>query len=179
MDKKDFDNQIPELTNYLRNRVFMLSHDREKANDLVQDTIVKAYRYLDNFDGRHIRGWLYNIMYRIFLNKLDLKENRFNFISFGETINDDKSYLINDVLSSKNSPEKALEDKILRNTLKDAFRKVPRKFRKITYMALGEGYSYTELAKVFVIKEGTVKSRINRGRTILKKALFQTYKKCA
>lgn len=146
------------------------------AEDLVQETCLKAYRYFDRFeDGSNLRAWLFKILTNLFINRyrklskaptqLDF-DDMTDFQLYGQMV---ESGLVN----AEQSPEKNLFDRVLGADIEKAINDLPDDFRVVVSMAFVEGLSYEEIAAATGVPMGTVKSRLFRGRKLLQKALHQ------
>lgn len=173
MEKSKFQELVKPHLRILRNKAYALTKDSDMADDLVQETLAKAYRYWDNFfDGSYPKGWLITMMVRLDINRKRLLENRIPIISMEKDIDEGNSILLFDSCN-KETPEVVLNNKILRTQLVEAFKKIPIKYRRITYLRLIKGISYEDLAMALKIKVGTVKSKIHRGKIYLREELRQ------
>lgn len=133
----------------------------EDADDLIQDTMLKALKYRENFaDGTNFRGWLYTIMRNIFLNKCKRQQSTHKIFSrpSGEMSADWRSVSADNISHDIN--EKDIWKQI--NSLKEEIRK--------PFVMAFEGYLYEEIADQMKIPTGTVKSRIFTARKQLMSA---------
>ncbi|MCA9658738.1 MAG: sigma-70 family RNA polymerase sigma factor [Myxococcales bacterium] len=150
-----------------------LTRDRATAEDLVQDTIVRAYRFWHRFEqGTSIRAWLFTILRNTFVNDYHRKtrERRrtealtHQASSLGETG-------AAGMASAPPSPEQAVASKTAAEAVHAALDEVGEDFRLAVILADIEGLSYKEIAAVMECPIGTVMSRLYRGRRQLKKVL--------
>lgn len=147
----------------LKNYALSLTHDNEDSNDLVQDTILKAYRYKDKFEeGTNLRGWLYTILKNSFINNYRREMKRNTFLD-----STDNTYFL-DIPTYRE--ENAAELKFIRKDLEAAIDKLPTELR-ITFMMNVEGFKYQEIADELRIPIGTVKTRIFVAKRILRERL--------
>ncbi|MCC7297035.1 MAG: sigma-70 family RNA polymerase sigma factor [Bacteroidia bacterium] len=147
----------------LRNYALSLTHNNEDSNDLVQETVLKAYRYKDKFEeGTNLRGWLYTILKNSFINnyRRDMKRNTF-------LDSTDNTYFL-DIPSHRT--ENQAELKFIRKDLETAVDALPLELR-ITFTMNVEGYKYHEIAEELQIPIGTVKTRIFVAKRILREKL--------
>jgi RNA polymerase sigma-70 factor (ECF subfamily) len=147
----------------LRNYALSLTHDMDDTKDLVQETILKAYRYRAKFqEGTNLRGWLYTILKNSFINnyRRDMKRNTF-------LDSTDNSYFI-DLPSHKIDND--AETKFIRKDLDHAIDDLAFDLR-VTFKLNTEGYKYHEIAEELQIPIGTVKTRIFVARRILRERL--------
>lgn len=161
--QNDFDKKIAGELLPLRNYALSLTHDMDDTKDLVQDTILKAYRYQSKFqEGTNLRGWLYTILKNSFINnyRRDMKRNTF-------LDSTDNSYFI-DLPSHKIDND--AETKFIRKDLEAAIDELSFDLR-VTFKLNTEGYKYHEIAEEMQIPIGTVKTRIFVARRILRERL--------
>lgn len=161
--RDQFDEQIVKELQPLRNYALSLTHNGEDSNDLVQETMLKAYRYREKFEeGTNLRGWLYTILKNSFINKYrrDVKRNTF-------LDSTDNTFFID---QPSHRTENLAELKFIRRDLEDAIDTLPLEL-KITFTLNVEGYKYHEIAEELNIPIGTVKTRIFVARRLLRERL--------
>lgn len=158
----------------LYNYAFYLTKDEEDANDLVQDTFVKAFRFMENFqEGTNEKAWLFKIMKNGFINDYRKKTNKpihYSFDNVIETNDNDNSeeyvpqgnidYEINDPVDNFRG--------LMGDEITFALEKLPSDYRQIIILADIEEFSYEELSDILEIPIGTVRSRLFRARNLLK-----------
>lgn len=161
--QNEFDKMIYGELSPLRNYALSLTQNMDESKDLVQETILKAYRYKDKFqEGTNFRGWLYTILKNSFINnyRRDMKRN-----TFLDTT--DNSYFI-DLPSHKIDND--AENKFIRKDLEKAIDNLAIDLR-ITFKLNTEGYKYYEISETLQIPIGTVKTRIFVAKRILRNKL--------
>jgi len=161
--QNDFDQLIAAELLPLRNYALSLTHNMDETKDLVQETVLKAYRYQAKFqEGTNLRGWLYTILKNSFINnyRRDMKRNTF-------LDSTDNSYFI-DLPSHKIDND--AETKFIRRDLDHAIDDLAFDLR-VTFKLNTEGYKYNEIAEELQIPIGTVKTRIFVARRILRERL--------
>ena len=147
----------------LRNYALSLTHNLDETKDLVQETILKAYRYKDKFqEGTNLRGWLYTILKNSFINNYRRDQKRNTFLDFT-----DNTYYI-DLPSQK--VENEAELKFIRKDLDAAVDCLPNDL-KIAFTLNAEGFKYHEISEELNIPIGTIKTRIFIARRILREKL--------
>ena len=163
MTKIEFNTLVMRQTSSLKMYALHFTRDADDANDLVQDTILKAITYYNKFkEGTNLKGWLYTIMKNTFINNY----RRFVKISSFVTKSDDISSANLVFSSTKNQGE----SKFIIDDIKQALGKLPKEYY-IPFTMYFEGHKYHEIAEHLVIPIGTVKTRIHVARKILKKSL--------
>jgi RNA polymerase sigma-70 factor, ECF subfamily len=152
-----------------------LTHNQSDAEDLVQETYLKAYRSFKTFeDGTNLRAWLFRILTNTFINTYRSKQRRPD-----ETELDDVEEMFlyknrgrfETALSSRSAEDRLLE-RITDEEVKKALATLPDSFRLPVYLADVEEFSYKEIADMLDVPIGTVMSRIHRGRKALYKQLY-------
>ena len=148
----EFKNKVQKEGLSLRHYAYQLTRNVEDTNDLVQDTLLKAFTYQDKFtDGTNLKGWLYTIMKNTFINNYRRMVKRNTFID--QTEND--YYLDSESLSVKNQGEM----KFILNDIEEAIDELPISLKKPFTMNVS-GFKYHEIAEILHIPIGTVKTRI-------------------
>ena len=141
------------------------TRDRDDANDLVQETFVKALRYKNNFkEGTNIKGWLYTIMRNIFIN--NYKKKRFQNTIVDQT---DNQFFLN---SGQDYHHDSVTSLINIDDIQAAISRLKYDFRRPFSMFL-DGFHYDEIADELDIPMGTVKSRIFHARKRLREELAE------
>jgi RNA polymerase sigma-70 factor, ECF subfamily len=146
------------------------------AEDLVQETYLRAYRGFGGFqDGTNLKAWLYKILTNTFINSYRSKKRRPEESELDEV---EDLYLYRrlgglEAVAVGRSAEDELMDMITDQEVKDAIEALPEQFRMAVLLADVEGFSYKEIAEILDIPIGTVMSRLHRGRKALQKRLFE------
>lgn len=149
----------------LLNFAFKFTKNTEDAEDLLQDTLVKAIRYETQFQsGTNLKSWLFTIMRNTFINNYRAKVRQREVITQEEDLTSIHLMASADLNRS--------EGKFIRDDIKRALLKVPERHRKAFVMYF-EGHKYEEIAEKFGIPIGTVKTYIHCARGVLKKQLSQ------
>jgi RNA polymerase sigma-70 factor (ECF subfamily) len=144
-----------------------LTRNPTDAEDLVQDTLLRAYRAIDRFDGRHPRAWLLTILRNAQINRVRRKRP--------ELLNDPDAtferYAADEDQSS--SPEHVVVDPVFDARVDDALDALPEKFRSVVELVDIEGKSYQDAADALGVPVGTVMSRLHRARRRMREQLEQ------
>ena len=150
-----------------------LTKNPRDAEDLVQDSVLRAFRFFDRFErGTNIKAWLYKIVTNTFIN-------RYRRVSKERSIIDDERDSVQDRLVSRDSatqaenPEGAYFDRLLSDDVLRALDSVPIDFRMTVILADLQDFSYKEIAEILDIPVGTVMSRLFRGRRLLQGQLAE------
>jgi RNA polymerase sigma-70 factor (ECF subfamily) len=135
------------------------------AEDLVQDTMLRAFRAIDRFDGRHPRAWLLTIMRNAEINRV--RRRRPGLLTDPDGAADHGSAMIDDAPG----PEEQVMDRRFDAVVEEGYRALPEAFREVIDLVDLGGLSYAEAAAVLEIPEGTVMSRLHRGRRRIREAI--------
>jgi RNA polymerase sigma-70 factor (ECF subfamily) len=161
--EKEFDSKVQEQYKPLKGYALKLTMNSEDANDLVQETMLKAFKNEDKFQtGTNLSGWLYTIMRNIFINNYRRMVKSNTFVD-----DTDNQYYIN---SSRNSSQNRGEGNIAMKEISSAIERLNENL-KTPFMMSFEGYKYEEIAQKLAIPLGTVKIRIHTARQKLKNQL--------
>ena len=142
---------------------YRLTGNRPDAEDLTQEVFVRVFRSLDTYTPGSFEGWIHRITTNLFLDKAR-RRSRFRFDGFGEGAEER-------LISSSPAPEVSYADGRFDDDVEAALVSLPEDFRAAVVLCDVEGLSYEEIADVMGVKLGTVRSRIHRGRSMLRKAL--------
>jgi RNA polymerase sigma-70 factor (ECF subfamily) len=143
------------------------------AEDLVQETMLKAYRFFDKFEeGTNCKAWLFKIMTNIFINNYRSQSKAPQSLAVEDV---DDSFLYGQLAKFPGSsdPEKEFFSKIFDDDVRAAITGLPEDFRIVVVLSFLEGFSYQEIADITGLQIGTVKSRLHRGRKLLQKGLWE------
>lgn len=163
LQAENFDNRMENELQPLRNYALSLTHNMDDSKDLVQETVLKAYRYKDKFEaGTNLRGWLYTILKNSFINNYRRQAKRNTFLD-----TTDNTFFID---SNSGRLENDAELKFIRKDLDNAIDTLPTDL-KVTFLLNTEGFKYHEIAEELGIPIGTVKTRIFVARRILRDKL--------
>lgn len=163
---KDFEREAIPHMDALYNFAFKMTGDSDDANDLVQETYMRAFRFFDKFEnGTNCKAWLFRIMKNTFINvyrkeskspeKVDYEEIE-NFYENIKASNTDDAHL-----------EKDIYDNLLDDELTKAISTLPEDFRTVILLCDIEGFTYEEIADFVDAPVGTVRSRLHRARKML------------
>ena len=163
MTKIEFNTLVMRQASSLKMYALHFTHDADDANDLVQDTLLKAITYYNKFkEGTNLKGWLYTIMKNTFINNY----RRFVKISSFVTKTDE----ISSQQLSFNATLNDGEPKFVMDDIKKALSSLQKEYY-VPFTMYFEGYKYHEIADHLQIPIGTVKTRIHVARKLLKKDL--------
>ena len=174
-DKAAFTDLTMEFMPSLYAAALRMTRNPSDAEDLVQETYLKAYRGFESFtEGTNLKAWLYRILTNTFINRYRAKKRRPD-----ETDLDDVEdfYLYRrlgglEEARASRSAEDELMDFFTETEVKEALESLPESFRMAVLLADVEGFAYKEIAEILDIPIGTVMSRLHRGRKALQKRLY-------
>jgi len=170
-DKVDiFDNEfIPHLDS-MYNFAFRLTFDEDDAKDLVQETYLKAYRFINSFHrGTNAKAWLFRILKNSFINEFRKKSKEPGKVDYQEVEN----YYNSDEVNKAITPDLRVESvkDMIGDEVTNALNSLALDFRTVIILCDLEGFTYEEMAKILDIPIGTVRSRLHRARNLLKERL--------
>lgn len=172
--QQEFQDTAMEHTDALYRTALRMTKNTKDAEDLVQETLLKAYRFFDRFEkGTNIKAWLFKIMMNIFINDYRQKSKKPTSMSYDDV---DDNYLYHQLKFQKTDgrdPEELLFSQIFDDDVKKAIEELPDDFRIVVVLAFLEEFSYQEIAEIANLQLGTVKSRLHRGRKLLQKSLWE------
>lgn len=164
---------IPLLPN-LYGAALRLTRNPADAEDLIQETYLRAYRGFEGFkEGTNLRAWMYRILTNTFINAYRKKQRQPLTIP-DEDIEDWYLYDKLGDAGAESSAESQVLDRIPDEDVQRALEALPEGFRMAVLLADVEGFSYKEIAEILEVPIGTVMSRLHRGRKALEKALWET-----
>src|SRR4051812_3913724 len=175
-DQSTFAEQAMPFMDSLYGAALRMTRNASDAEDLVQETYLKAYRGFGGFqEGTNLKAWLYRILTNTFINSYRAKKRRPDESELDEV---EDLYLYRrlgglEAAQASRSAEDELMDWFTDDEVKVALEGLPENFRLAVLLADVEGFSYKEIAEILDIPIGTVMSRLHRGRKALQKRLFE------
>lgn len=148
-----------------------MTRSEADAEDLVQETYIRAFRFRDQFTpGTNLKAWLFRILTNGFINAYRRRASR---PELTELDNLDESLLHRRMSEGATSeePERVVLDSMVDSEVKQALEELPVKFRTVVLLDV-EGFSYKEIAEMLDVPIGTVMSRLHRGRRALQRRLY-------
>lgn len=175
-----FEKVFLPLMDNLYNLALRMTRNTVDAEDLVQETYLKAYRFYGHYqEGTNARAWIFTILTNTFRTRYRKNQKEPIYINF----EDIENYYLVDELKARNRPANKSEvrdaDTITRflkscvsDDIIDAMESIPEQFRIAVLLSDVEQFNYQEIAEIIGASIGTVKSRIFRGRKLLQKQLY-------
>ncbi|HEX2032342.1 MAG TPA: sigma-70 family RNA polymerase sigma factor [Actinomycetota bacterium] len=167
-----FEREALPLLQEMYGAALRLARNPSDAEDLVQETYLRAYRAFATFEpGTNLRAWLYRILTNAFINLYRKRQRQ------PQTVSEDEvpEWYLYDRLAERDveaSAEAQVLDSIPDEDVQRALQDLPEQFRLAVLLADVEGFSYREIAEILGIPIGTVMSRLHRGRRALEKRLW-------
>jgi len=150
-----------------------LTRSSEDAEDLVQETYLKAYRHYASFrPGTNLKAWLFKILKNTFINEYRRRKQVPPQVDFADLEETFESVLSTTNNAVARTPEDDLLEVSLDAEVRRALVELPHNYKVVVLLADIEGYAYKEIADILAIPVGTVMSRLYRGRRLLEKALL-------
>jgi RNA polymerase sigma-70 factor (ECF subfamily) len=176
-DRAFFQSELARLTGRLYGLALRLTRDRDDAEDLVSEAIVRAWACLGQLKDRGaFPKWITRILINTFIS--DRRGARPEAFGTVEDAPNDEHFSIFEQLHPPfllwwSNPEQQLINKLLRQDIERAFDSLPDEYRVVVIVVEIQGYSYAEAAELLEIPVGTVRSRLNRARSRLQRALWR------
>ncbi len=169
----DFEAAAMPFVDSLFNTAFRLTRNAQDAEDLVQETYLKAYRHYDKFqEGTNLKAWLFKIMKNSFINNYRKKQRTPPQSDFADLEGSLESRVIEDAVSRIKDPEEEFLESIVDEQVQEALESLPADYRMAVILADLENFSYKEIAEILDVPVGTVMSRLYRGRKQLEAAML-------
>jgi RNA polymerase sigma-70 factor (ECF subfamily) len=174
-DQEQFAELAMPYMSALYSAALRMTRNPSDAEDLVQETYLRAYRGFGGFkEGTNLKAWLYKILTNTFINTYRAKKRR----PEQEQLDDVEDFYLYrrlgglEAVDADRSPEAEVLDAMPEAVVKEALEELPEQFRMAVLLADVEGFSYKEIAEIMDVPIGTVMSRLHRGRKALQKRLW-------
>jgi RNA polymerase sigma-70 factor (ECF subfamily) len=171
-----FNTEFMPHINSMYNFAYRLTFDEDDAKDLVQDTYLKAYRFIDSFQkGTNAKALLFRILKNSFINDYRKKTKEPSKVDYQEV----ETYYNSDDVDHPITTDlrvESLQD-MIGDEISNALNSLDVDFRTVIILCDLEGFKYDEMAKILDIPIGTVRSRLHRARNLLKEKLSEYAKK--
>jgi RNA polymerase sigma-70 factor, ECF subfamily len=173
-DQAEFSELAMQYMGSLYSAALRMTRNPSDAEDLVQETYLKAYRAFGSFkEGTNLKAWLYRILTNTFINSYRARKRRPEQTDIDDV---EDLYLYRrlgglEAVSAGRSAEEEVLEHFTESDVKEAVEALPEQFRMAVLLADVEGFSYKEIADILDIPIGTVMSRLHRGRKALQKTL--------
>ena len=168
----EFEQGCMEHLDSLYATAMKLTRNRTEADELVQDTYLRAFRFRSSFaPGTNLRAWLFRILTNTFINDYRRARHARNYVerAAAEPLYDE--VLNRHALEYAGNPENHVFNACFQKELTAALEELPEEFRMAVLLCDVQGFSYKEIAEMLELPMGTVMSRLHRGRRLLQARL--------
>ena len=165
-----FENEFMPHIDSMYNFAYKLTFDEDEAKDLVQDTYMKAFRFINSFlEGTNAKAWLYRILKNSFINDYRKKSKQPSKVDYQEV---EQYYNSEDTISNATVDLRVESTKdMIGDEITNALNSLAVDFRTVIILCDLEGFTYEEMAKILDIPIGTVRSRLHRARNLMREKL--------
>ena len=164
--RKEFENTALQHMGAIYSAALRMARDRTEAEDLVQDTYLRAYRFFDRFQpGTSVKAWLFKILRNTCINNFKKRSKTPEQVDF------EQLRLLEEEPASPDDPEEEILYRFYHDELMRAIEALPEEFRLVILLSDVKGLSYKETAEIVERPIGTVMSRLHRGRRLLRSSL--------
>lgn len=172
----EFDREAIPHMDILYNYALRMTANAEDAKDLIQETYLKAYRFWDKYEkGTNIRAWLFRIMKNSYINRYRKETKEPETVDYNDIQNFYNT--IRDQASDPNDLQQKIFSGLLEDDVARALESLPEDFSTVVILCDIEGLSYEEIAEFVDCPVGTIRSRLHRGRKMLRSKLSSYAKK--
>jgi RNA polymerase sigma-70 factor (ECF subfamily) len=171
--RQRFQRDALPLLDSLYGAALRMTRNPADAEDLVQETMLRAYRAFDRFEpGTNLKAWLFRILTNAYINVYRRRQREPQKVSSDELEDFDLYQELKDHDSSwDETPENLVLDNLVDSDILQAIEELPEQFRLAVVLSDMEGFTYAEMAQIMDVPMGTVMSRLHRGRRALQKRL--------
>jgi RNA polymerase sigma-70 factor, ECF subfamily len=164
--KRAFEKEAYPHADLLYNYALRMTNNTADAEDLVQETYMKAWRFWDSFEsGTNIKAWLFRILKNSYINRYRKEVREPDSVEY------DDAYSMSDAAPEANAGRNVAFENMLGDEMTAAVAALPVEFRTVVILCDIEGLTYEEVAEFMETPLGTVRSRLHRGRKLLRLSL--------
>jgi RNA polymerase sigma factor (sigma-70 family) len=178
-----FETEVERLLDRLYGSAVRLTRSETDAEDLVAEALTRAWSRLDSLhDPQAFEKWVFRILANTFISDWRRRQARPHEVTPADDDDDEEGggdgfslfeHVHQPFLLWWGNPEQQLIDKLLRNDIEHALEGLPEAYRVVVILVEVQGFSYDEAAETLGVPVGTVRSRLNRGRSLLQRALWR------
>lgn len=173
---KVFDQELLPHIDALKTFAFHLTYNDQDADDLVQETYMKAHRFIDKYiEGTNAKAWLFKILKNAYINQYRKRSKQPTKVDFEDIVNYHDSD--DDTMSGYLDLREEIFQNLIGDEVTNAINALPIDFRTVVLLCDVEGFTYEEISKIIDVPIGTVRSRLFRARNMLKEKLSEYAKK--
>jgi RNA polymerase sigma-70 factor (ECF subfamily) len=173
--RKRFEAEMLPHIDALYRSAMSMTRNAQDADDLVQDTFLRAFQFYDQFvGGTNARAWLFRILTNLFINNYRKRTREPERVSYDEM----EDFFLYNRLADEHAndggetPETAVVRKVQVEAIHEAIARLPDEYRDTVILSDLNDFSYQEISEILGIPIGTVRSRLSRGRRLVQKALW-------
>jgi RNA polymerase sigma-70 factor (ECF subfamily) len=171
--RAEFETLLEDQLDALYAAAMRLTRNARDAEDLVQDAVLRAYRFFDRFErGTHFRAWIFRILTNTFINRYRRSVKERTLVDGPERESVTDQLVSRDAADQAGDPERHFFGRLVSDDVVRAVDALPIDFRMVVILADLQEFSYKEIADILDIPVGTVMSRLFRGRRLLEKSLL-------
>jgi RNA polymerase sigma-70 factor (ECF subfamily) len=163
--REAFERQLEAIFPSVFSAAMRLTRNRDEAQDLTQEAAVRAYQAYDKFDGTNFKAWMLRILTNAFINRYRKAKRAPEIDSI------ENQPAAENVAATNETPDSAIFDNLVGAEVEAALKELPEEYRDTVLLCDVEGMSYEEIAEALQVPIGTVRSRLSRGRAMLRKKL--------
>ena len=170
--REEFEGLASQYQRDLYSAALRMTRDPDDAVDLAQDALAKAYAAFDHFRrGTNFKAWIYRILTNTYINEYKRRQRAPRFISYDAPTEDGAPEMEIASTSEDDQPEIATLAQVRDEEVEAALDAIPEEFRQVVVLSDIDEFAYNEIADILRIPLGTVRSRLFRGRRLLRKTL--------
>ena len=171
--QREFSQLVDPHLSSLYSTALRMTHNQNDAEDLVQDTLFKAFRALDQFQkNTNFRAWIFRILVNTFITAYRKAIKQPQKVSYDDLEEFFLYKRLDETVSLQETSKEEFLENLFDDDVKDALESLPYQFRLVVLLCDVEGFSYNEIANIIDAPLGTVMSRLYRGRKLLQRQLW-------
>ena len=171
--RADFEREALPHLSALYSAAVRLTRNERDAEDLVQDALLRAYRFFDSFQpGTNCKAWLFRILTNVFCNRYREREREHEILTEAKSSEGNIEQFFAGQ-QGRRDMDTALLGRLVSEDVERALTQIPEDFRLAVILADLEDFTYKEIAEIMEVPIGTVMSRLHRGRKALQKSLWE------